>query len=155
MFLSKISWMIDYLQIFSRWRRWGLRRKYVLRISMCVVKGDWNGAVFGITVKRLALCRCLDGHVKEPYEMSLAWEPDRKSIFFSPPEHLRVQIYVPSHTSLKYRWLWRTLNLVNIFLYIYAPMISDEYHARFHLNVASPAERNTEQVNIYKKSCPR
>ena len=25
-----------------------------------------------ITVKRLAPCQCLDGHVKEPYEMSMA-----------------------------------------------------------------------------------
>ena len=30
---------------------------------------------------------------------------------------------------------------------------SDECHAWFHLNVASPAERNTQQVNITKKSC--
>ena len=35
-----------------------------------------------------APCRWLDGHVKEPYEMSLAWEPDRRSnFFFSPPAH--------------------------------------------------------------------
>ena len=26
--------------------------------------------------------RCLDGHVKEPYEMSMAWELDRGSNFF-------------------------------------------------------------------------
>ena len=30
------------------------------------------GRFLGITVKRLAPCRCLDGHVKEPYEMPMA-----------------------------------------------------------------------------------
>ena len=41
-------------------------------------------------IKRMVPCRCLDGHVKEPYEMSMAWEPDRRSnfSFFSPPAHL-------------------------------------------------------------------
>ena len=34
---------------------------------------------------------------------------------------------------------------------LYAPITSDECHAWFHLNAASPAERNTEQVNIKKK----
>ena len=37
-----------------------------------------------------------------------------------------------------------------IFLSLYAPITSDECHARFHLNAASPAARNTEQVNITK-----
>ena len=37
----------------------------------------------------MAPCRCLDGHVKEPYEMSMTCEPDRRSnVFFSPPTHL-------------------------------------------------------------------
>ena len=42
-----------------------------------------------------------------------------------------------------------------IFLSLYAPITSDECHAWFHLNAASPAGRNTEQVNITKKSFPR
>ena len=47
------------------------------------------GRFIEITVKRMALYRCLDGHVEEPYEMCLAWEPDRRSNFFSsPPAHL-------------------------------------------------------------------
>ena len=33
---------------------------------------------------------------------------------------------------------------------LYAPFTSDECHAWFHLNAASPTERNTEQVNITK-----
>ena len=33
---------------------------------------------------------------------------------------------------------------------LYAPSTSDECHAWFHLNTASPTERNTEQVNITK-----
>ena len=36
-------------------------------------------------IKRLVPCRCLDGHVKEPYEMSMA---RRSNYFFSPPAHL-------------------------------------------------------------------
>ena len=43
----------------------------------------------------------------------------------------------------------------SIFLSLYAPIISDECHAWFHLNAASPAARNAEQVNITKNSCPR
>ena len=38
-----------------------------------------------------------------------------------------------------------------IFLSLYAPITSDECHASFHLNAASPAAGNTEQVNIPKK----
>ena len=36
----------------------------------------------------------------------------------------------------------------SIFLPLYAPITSDECHAWFHLNAASPAARNTEHVNI-------
>ena len=36
----------------------------------------------------MASCRCLDGHVEEPYEMSMAWEPEPRSNFFSLPAHL-------------------------------------------------------------------
>ena len=39
----------------------------------------------------------------------------------------------------------------SIFLFLYAPITSYECHAWFHLNAASPAARNTEQVNITKK----
>ena len=45
-------------------------------------------------IKRVVPCRCLDGHVKEPYEMTMAWEPDRSSNFFSPPAHLCVVTYM-------------------------------------------------------------
>ena len=37
------------------------------------------------------------------------------------------------------------------FLSLYAHINSDECHAWFHLNAASPAVRNAEQVNITKK----
>ena len=49
-----------------------------------------NGAVCrNHRIKRVAPCRCLDGHIKEPYEMSMAWEPDcRSNFFFNPPAHL-------------------------------------------------------------------
>ena len=35
----------------------------------------------------------------------------------------------------------------SIFLSLYAPITSDECHAWFHLNAASPSVRNTEQVD--------
>ena len=38
-----------------------------------------------------------------------------------------------------------------IFLSLFALITSDECHAWFHLNAASQAARNTEQVNITKK----
>ena len=39
-------------------------------------------------------CRCMDGHVKEPYEMSMAWEPDRRfNFFFNPPAHICAVTY--------------------------------------------------------------
>ena len=47
-----------------------------------------------------------------------------------------------------------TLRLLKLSFSLYAPITSDECHARFHLNAASTAARNTEQVNITKKSCP-
>ena len=61
-----------------------------------IVKGDLNGAVCrNHRIKRVVPCRCLDGHVKEPYEMSMAWEPDRRSnFFFSPPAHLCAVTYM-------------------------------------------------------------
>ena len=40
----------------------------------------------------------------------------------------------------------------SIFLSLYAPITSDEYHAWFHLNAASQAVMNVEQVNITKNS---
>ena len=32
--------------------------------------------------KELTPYLCLDGHAKEPYDISMAWEPDRRSNFF-------------------------------------------------------------------------
>ena len=43
----------------------------VFSVSPASRKGQINGAVSrNIRIKRVAPCRCLDGHVKEPYEMS-------------------------------------------------------------------------------------
>ena len=51
--------------------------------------GDLDFAVFRNNRKQVCLCWCLDGHSKEPYELSIAWEPDRWSyFFFSPHAHL-------------------------------------------------------------------
>ena len=55
-----------------------------------------NGAVCrNHRIKRVVPCRWLDGHVKEPHEMSMAWEPDRRSnFFFNPPAHLCAVTYM-------------------------------------------------------------
>ena len=47
----------------------------------------------GITVKRLAPCRCLERHVKKPYEMSGVGSPTVGPTSSS----VRLHIYVPSH----------------------------------------------------------
>ena len=52
-----------------------------------VVKGDFMGLFLGITLKRVAPCQYLNGHDKEPYDMS-RWEPDRSFNFFNPPAYL-------------------------------------------------------------------
>ena len=53
------------------------------------------GRFLGVTVKRGIPCRCFDGHVKEPYEMSMAWEQDRRfNFFFNPPAHLCAVTYM-------------------------------------------------------------
>ena len=65
---------------------WGPGR--LIKSRMCPpyryvsLKATKMGRFLRITVKRLAPCRCLDGHVKEPFEMSM--EPDRKFDFFWP-----------------------------------------------------------------------
>ena len=44
---------------------------------------------------RVAPCRCLDGHVKEPYEMNIwRWEPDHRFNFFNPPAHRCAVTYI-------------------------------------------------------------
>ena len=64
----------------------------------CVVKGDsiGRGAVCrNHRIKRLVPCRCLDGHVKEPYEMSMALGADHRSnFFFNSPAHLCAVTYM-------------------------------------------------------------
>ena len=56
------------------WGRRGFSREYVLRISPWCRKRRLNGAVCrNHRMKRVVKCRCLDGHVKETYEMSLTF----------------------------------------------------------------------------------
>ena len=53
------------------------------------------GWFLGIPANGFAPCRCLDGHVKESYEMSMALEPGRRSnYFFSSPAHLCTVTYI-------------------------------------------------------------
>ena len=75
------------------------------------------GRFLGIPVKKVARCRCLNGHVKEPYEMSMAWEPDRRFNFFSPPAHLCTVTYVTEislHVTLGNQSHSLTLNLSEV-----------------------------------------
>ena len=91
-------------QILSKWpfivmctpvRARGLSRECVLRIPACRKRRlngrvSWNNRI----IKRLVPCRCLDVHVKEPYEMSMALGArpykcgSNYFFFFSPPAHL-------------------------------------------------------------------
>ena len=62
---------------------------------------------------------------------------------------------LPSATVVKLKLVRTPLNVYftafkSIFLSLFAPITSDECHAWFHLNAASPAARNAEQVNITK-----
>ena len=69
-----------------------LHRQYIV-VSLMTVYVSCN--VFrNNRIKMVAPCRCLDGHVKEPYEMSMALGPDRRSNFFSPPAHQCVVTYM-------------------------------------------------------------
>ena len=65
-------------------------------VSPACRKRRLNGAVsLNNGIKRLGPCRCLDRHVKEPYEISMALGADRISKFiFSPPAHLGAVIYM-------------------------------------------------------------
>ena len=61
---------------------------------------------------------------------------------------LRIIILKLVRTPLNVLLLGHFLKYLSLSLY--APITSDECHAWFHLNAASPAERNTEQVTITK-----
>ena len=51
----------------------GVLDKNMSSVSPCATsKATEIGRCLGITVKRLAPCRCLGGHIKEPYEISMA-----------------------------------------------------------------------------------
>ena len=78
------------------WGPGGLSRECAPPYPQRDRKRRLNGAVCrNHRIKRLVPCRCLDGHVKEPYEMSMAWEPDRRSnFFFNPPAHLCAVTYM-------------------------------------------------------------
>ena len=78
-------------------RAWGVKSRMCPPYPQRDRKRRLNGAVCrNHRIKRVVPCRCWDGHVKEPYEMSMAWEPDRRSnyFFFSPPAHLCAVTYM-------------------------------------------------------------
>ena len=43
-------------------------------LSLCRKRGLIGAVCLNHRIKRLVPCRCLDGHIKEPYEMSMALE---------------------------------------------------------------------------------
>ena len=55
----------------------------------------------GVSIGKVGPMSVLGRHVKEPYEMSMALEPDRRSnFFFSPPAHLCVVTYMTEILSI-------------------------------------------------------
>ena len=61
----------------SSQREWAFERNMAAslvpgRLNKCTLALNIMGRFLGITVKRLAPCRCLDGHIKEPYRNSMA-----------------------------------------------------------------------------------
>ena len=73
------------------------------KLKLKTRKRRLNWAVYrNNRIKRVAPCRCLDGHVKEPYEMSGVGSP---TVGTTSPL-IRLHIYVPSHIWLKCK-MWR------------------------------------------------
>ena len=57
----------------SPWGTQGFKMRMDPPYPQRFVKGDLNGAGSrNNRIERMAPCRCLDGHVKEPYEVSMA-----------------------------------------------------------------------------------
>ena len=56
-------------------------------IPLRVVKGDWNGVVSRNNRKKGGHVPCWDGYVKEPYGMSMAWEPSIKKCSYYKRKH--------------------------------------------------------------------
>ena len=65
--------------------------------------------------------------------------------------HMSLEVKASAHSFKRFTFT----AFKSIFLFLYAPISSDECHAWFHLNAAFPAARNTEQVNVTKKSYTR
>ena len=64
-------------------------------VSPACRKRRLNGTVSrNNRIKRVASCWCLDGHVKEPYEMSMALGARPCNFFFGPPAHLCAVTYM-------------------------------------------------------------
>ena len=93
------------------------------------------------------------------------WKLPNKHLHLSPsyiPSNIR-QLYRSRHTSKHWNVpalvfkvsmhsfkRFTSRSFLKIYFSVYAPVTFDECYAWFHLNAVSPAERNTEQVNITK-----
>ena len=102
-----------------------LSRECVLRIPACR-KRRLNGAVFRNKHKRVASCRCLDGHIKEPYEMSMALGA-------------RPQVQLPS--SVRRTSIWRRIYDKNIVdCDVKHPIHLTSPHLIWYYIIVTPAE---------------
>ena len=79
------------------------------------------GRYLGITVKRLALCQCLDGHVKEPYEMSMALgaRPSVKLLLQSAYTSMCCHIYNWNIVAVLFHFLKHIQTLPRIAMVVY------------------------------------
>ena len=122
--LSKDRWWVGPASILERifkimsmqWKPEGTWRSNLLKTAC-----TYNYVSVNNRIKRLAPCRCLDGHVKQPYKNCL-WHRDPTVDSTSSsvdcdvkqPIHLTSYVlsYVPSHIRLKYWGLRRlTINI--------------------------------------------
>ena len=75
----------------------GVEVENTYSVSPACRKRRLNGAVCrNHRIKRVDPCRCLDGHVKEPHEISMALgaRPYRSNFIFSQPAHLCAVTYM-------------------------------------------------------------
>ena len=75
-------------------------------------------------------CRCLDGHIKELYEMSMAWEPNsRSNFFFSPLAHLCAVAGITEISLIVMQYTY-------IYIYIYIQYVNSSLEDKLNVNLS-------------------
>ena len=83
------------------------------------------GRFLGTTVKRFAVVLVL-GLAREPYDMSMAWEPDRRSnFFFGPPAHLYMCRHI-TEISLNVKYSKQPIS------FTHAPIMENKHFLSIH-----------------------